>query len=347
MHTVHSRSISREDLDRVLAGIVDRHFGGRPQLASWRRRVTAYSSSWFITSIRLELATTNESFQLAFKNLTPGSQLPTARRVRPDFLYRPEREILTYERILGPLNLGTARFLGAEVDPQLPRCWLFLEWVKGPLLWQLGRIRHWQQAARWLATLHHETLRLDDLENHLKPVHPLSYDARAYANWMARAEAVLGDTLLRDDRRAAREFAKIVRRYDRVIQRLCQLPKTLVHSEFFPANIVMRWTGTEHRVCPIDWELTGWGPGALDLAALAAGDWSATNQRKILCAYHEASADYDPSGLTLGELQEAVTCCQLHLCLRHLGWATRWRPQGQQARKWLANAFALAGQLGL
>ena len=145
----HAQNPSREELEDVLRKIVAREFGRRARLTSWHRRISAYSSSCVITRIRVRLDASRGDLQLAFKNLSPGLQLPTARRVRPQFLYDPGREIATYERLLDRLKLGTARYLGNVTVPEQSRYWLFLEWVKGPLLWQMGGMQHWQNAARW------------------------------------------------------------------------------------------------------------------------------------------------------------------------------------------------------
>jgi thiamine kinase-like enzyme len=284
---------------------------------------------------------------LAFKNLSPGLQLPTARRVRPQFLYDPGREIATYERLLDHLKLGTARYLGNVTAPEQSRYWLFLEWVKGPLLWQMGGMQHWQNAARWLAKFQFESSRMSGFEQRLRCIQTMVYDRHAYADWITRAETLLRNTLLRRDPRAARKFARIVRGYDRVVDTLLQLPKALTHGEFYPANIVMRWTGVMHEVCPIDWELTGWGPAVLDLAALSAGRWSTRDKRKILTAYLETAKGYSRRTPDIEDLTESVEHAQLHLCIRQLGWAARWRPQGQQARAWLAQALNLADNLRL
>jgi aminoglycoside phosphotransferase (APT) family kinase protein len=347
MKSAPIRRISRADLEPVLRTILVSQFGPRARLRTWWRRVSAYSSSSLITRIRLAVSGTGQELQLAFKDLTPGAQLPTARRVRPAFLYDPNREIATYQQILDPLNLGTARCFGANVAADPPHYWLFLEWARGPLLWQLGRMSHWQQAARWLAKFHHEVPRLPDLDRRLRSVRPLVYDRHSYATWIVRAESVLSATLLRKDRLAAQRFARIARRYDRVAEHLCRLPQTLVHGEFYPANIVMRRSRNAHLVCPIDWELTSWGPGVLDLAALCAGQWAPEEKRRILVAYREVARERSPGEPELAELTESVAHAHLHLCVRHLGWAARWRPQGQQARTWLADALTLSSQLGL
>lgn len=349
MPSTNSQPIARTELEPALRRIVARNFEKNRRIREWHRRVSPYSSSCTVTRIRLKLTGRGRGhgFQMALKDLTPGSQLPTARRVRPGFLYDPDRELAAYEHILNPLNLGTARFFGAEISTDPPRRWLFLEWVHGPLLWQMGRLHHWQQAAVWLARFHHEVSRLPGLGRSLRLVRPLRYDHRAYTHWVERAESVLRDTLLRQDRSAAKRFSRVVRRYDRVIENLCRAPQTLVHGEFYPANVLMRWTGQHHRPCPIDWELTGWATGVLDLAALCAGEWDVADKRKIIQAYHSACSDYRDRRPGLPELNESVMCAQLHLCFRQLGWAVRWRPQGQTDRAWLAQALDLADQLGL
>jgi aminoglycoside phosphotransferase (APT) family kinase protein len=347
MPSTRPQSVTRKNLEPILEIIAEGCSGRSDTLKAWHRRISAYSSSSIITWIRLEIAGTPRGLQLAFKNLTPGCQLPTARRVRPEFLYDPHREIATYQSILSHLNMGTPQYLGSSVEPGTPRYWLFVEWVKGPLLWQMGRLQHWQQAARWLAQLHHATSRLPDLKRLARNARLLEYNPSAYEHWIGRAESVLAKTLLRHETDTARSFARIARRYGRVINHLCQLPRTLVHGEFFPANIVMRWTGQTHQVCPVDWELAALGPGVLDLAALSAGEWNDAEKRLILAAYHAVICEQGPSDMTLDDLKRSTLYSQLHLCIRHLGWAARWRPQGQQARAWLAQSLTLAKQLGI
>ena len=34
---------------------------------------------------------------------------------------------------------------------------------------------------------------------------------------------------------------------------------TFIHGEFYASNVLVNITGGKLRVCPVDWELAGWG----------------------------------------------------------------------------------------
>ena len=138
------------ELAAALEGAFSKYYGLRCRIGRLRRRKSVYSSSFTIENLDVELAG-GRRLALVFKDLSPSSMLPTARRVRPSFLYEPRREIQVYREILEPERLGTPICYGAELDHEASRYWLFLERVSGPLLWQRGRIESWRQAARCCA----------------------------------------------------------------------------------------------------------------------------------------------------------------------------------------------------
>src|SRR5262249_49468379 len=147
--------------------------------------------------------------QLIFKDLSPQALLQSARNVKPAFLYDPRREIEVYQKILAPLQLGTADYFGAVVEPQLGRYWLFLERVSGMELCQVGEFAIWQQAASWLAGLHR---RLEAVANRLSLVaHLLTYNSDFYRQWPRRALA------FRKAEQSHRELEWLVGRYERVV----------------------------------------------------------------------------------------------------------------------------------
>ena len=337
--------IQNEDLATALEQVIARRSKPRRKIKAWRRRLSAYSSSYTIENLKLELSG-GQTLELILKDLSPSSVLSTAGQVRPHFLYEPLREIQTYQKVLNPLRLGTPYCYGAVASPELERYWLFLERVRGPLLWQMGRMEAWQQAARWLARLHG---RSDSFRNRDQPrlAHLRCYDKEFFNLWLIRAEEFLRHRYAVEDRSLWRRFRRLMNSYDRVVQRLLALPATFIHGEFYPSNVILRETKRGRVICPVDWELAAIGPALIDLAALTSGDWTADKVGVMITAYREAMTLEKNGHLSNAELLEGVACCQLHISMQLLGWASDWSPPKRHAQNWLRQAFSLADKLGL
>ena len=280
-----------------------------------RRRLCAYSSSYTVENLDVTLAR-GKKLRLVLKDVSPPSVLATVQQVRPHFLYHPAREIEVYENMLQPGSHGTAKCLGTVNSPELERHWLFLERVEGRLLWQSGDLAHWDAAARWLGEFHsasngaqalarfnarpsvaHEQagpLSVRELKRRERRAPPmqaalrggktlLRYDEKFFGVWIERAEKFL------KRRRAAelRSFGQLVKNYGRVVKRLAALPQTFIHGECYASNVIVRAGAAAGKICVIDWELAGVGPGALDLAALTAGEWNDAEKRRFVTAYRE------------------------------------------------------------
>ena len=100
-----------------------------------------------------------------------------------------------------------------------------------------------------------------------------------------------------------------------------------VHGEFYASNILV----SPGRVCPVDWEMAGIGPGVLDLAALATA-WEGADRARIVAAYA------DERGAPVDE--EDLDAARLVLAVQWLGWAEGWEPPREHATDWLAEATA-------
>jgi len=110
----------------------------------------------------------------------------------------------------------------------------------------------------------------------------LVYDEAYYRRWLERARQIVGS------RRGSRRIVlRIASAYDCAIDRLVAMPRTLIHGEFYPCNVVVRTAGRRVRVCPVDWEMAAYAPALVDLASLATG-WNSRAQRAIVRAYHTA-----------------------------------------------------------
>jgi aminoglycoside phosphotransferase (APT) family kinase protein len=243
---------------------------------------------------------------------------------KPRFLYDPRREPAVYASLLEPAAIGAPRYYGSLVDPERERYWLFVEWVEGRELYQVGERELWEAAARWLSRLHVELGM--DVERHAAAGRLVDHDAAFYRRWMVRAR----EFARAPGRSAAHATAVewLGERHEPVVEALLALPRTVIHGEFYASNVLVATEATFSRVAPVDWELAAVGPGATDLAALVSGDWSGEDRAAIVSAYGAVD------GASLGDLDLA----RLQLAIQWLGWAPA---------EWLGEALGLAEGLGL
>ena len=312
---------------------------GSGKIASLEQRPCAYRTSYELDELDVVLAD-GTALSLILKSLDRGSLDPAARRAKPEFLHDPLREIEVYRSLLHPARLGTPRFHGAVVEPERDRYWLAIENVRGEVLWQVGELEVWREAARWLAVLH-ERFRERDLG--AAGPHLLRYDAGFYRSWMERAIG-FADA----DRRA--RLAWLADRYEAVVAGLAAQPSTFLHGEFYASNVlIQRDTAAEAaplRVCPIDWENAAVGPGVIDLAALTTGGWSRSERDEIARGYLDETAALGTPA-DEGALLEALELARLHLAVQWLGWEPTWLPPEEHRHDWLGEALEIAGSLGL
>jgi hypothetical protein len=241
--------------------------------------------------------------KLVLKDLSRSALTEHARRAKLDFLHDPRREPYVYRELLG--GSGAPEFVAYDEA----REWLVVEKVEGIELYQVGELERWAGALRWLARLHERFAGLE----HREPL--LRYNEAFFRMWPERARLGLPG-------------------YDAVVRRLAALPTTLVHGELYASNVLV----AENRICPVDWELAGVGPGVVDVAALTMG-WPDDERRVLVDAY-------------LGELRdppqpEDVDRAALHLAVQWLGWAEDWTPPPEHSRDWQAELPQLMERAGL
>jgi aminoglycoside phosphotransferase (APT) family kinase protein len=285
------------------------------------RRQNAYCSSFAVEDIDL---TFDEGgpLSLVFKDTAASALTAEAAGAKPAALLDPDRELEAY-RVLGPAGLQVPACYGAVAEPRIGRHWLFLEAVDGVPLWQVSERDAWDGAARWLGELHGGG-------PPPRYRHLLRYDAAYFRRWIDRAVAFVADGSL----------AAVAAGWDRVVDRLTAWPPTLVHGEFYPSNLLVR----RGAVVPVDWEMAGVGPGLLDVAALISGDWDAAERERLALVYLDSlpTARRPQPEVFL----DALAYCRLHVAVQWLGWSQDWSPPAEHAHDWLAEAIALAGELG-
>jgi Ser/Thr protein kinase RdoA (MazF antagonist) len=308
---------------------------GQGEVLALSRRPYRYATSAPLEELRVRLAGGGE-LALIFKDLSRDRLLGDAPATKPAFLHEPLRELETHRRILDPAGIGP-RCVAAVAGSRPPRHWLLLEKVPGVELWQVGELPVWEAVAAWLGGFHARFAgRLDELR--AANTHLLEHSESWFRSWCERARAALAGS---SDPRAS-ELRRALDRYDEVVAALTALPRTLVHGELYPSNVLVVRDDDPTRVCPIDWEMAAVGPGLIDLAALAGG-WGDAERRRLLAAYLGAPPEAERAETAAAETATAdLDRCRLHLALQWLGWSVDWRPPPEHAHDWLGEALALA-----
>jgi Phosphotransferase enzyme family len=330
-------SVTSAVSDQELIARLAEHQGH--DIVELERRPYRYATSAPLEELRVSRDDGVE-MELILKDLSRDRLLTEARTTKPAFLHQPEREVETYRRILAPAGIGP-RCFAAVAEPDPPRHWLLLEKVPGVELWQVGELSVWEAVARWLGGLHARfAARIDGLRgaNPYLLEHSLSW----YRSWCERARAALARS---DDRRAS-TLQGALDGYGEAIAPLAKLPRTFVHGELYPSNVLVVPDDQPPRVCPVDWEMAAIGPGLMDLAALVGG-WDPPERGRLVAAYLSGLPEGDPARPASNTLDVDLARCRLHFALQWLGWSPDWRPPPEHAHDWIGEASMLAQELGL
>lgn len=324
----------------ILERELGQYFGSTPKITRLSRRPSAYRTSFTIEELVLDLDD-GKHLDIIFKDLSWLALSDETRQVKPQFLHNPLREIEVYRTILALHQIGTATCYGVHVDEPRQLYWLFLEKVPGLELYQIGEFEKWQAVARWLAEFHNRfAMQVDRLKN-LASL--LRYDGAFYRRWLQRACAYVDCNSMTRLRNAKKALTWLAARYEKVVERLVELPPTFIHGEFYASNVLIRDEIDGLYVCPVDWEMAGVGPGLIDLAALTAGKWSEEQRTNLARAYFETQ----PFTRDEEEFLSALNHCRLHVAMQWLGWAPNWSPPAENTHDWLGEALYLAEKLVL
>jgi aminoglycoside phosphotransferase (APT) family kinase protein len=294
------------------------------QVRAIARRSNVYRSSFAIEDLEVFFED-GPPLALVFKDLAVTALTPETAKAKPVALLDPAREIEAYLEVLRPTGMEVPDCYGAVIEPCIDRYWLFLEVIDGVPLWQVGDLDAWDRAARWLAGLHGHGA--PDRQGRL-----IRYDAAYFRGWLERAVALTPEGSLNG----------IAARWDQVVERLSAWPRTLVHGEFYPSNVLIRHGPAS--VVPVDWEMAGVGPGVLDVAALVSGGWSPAERERLALVYRDSLPRRGRPAAD--DLLDALTHCRLYVAVQWLGWSENWSPPVEHAHDWLAEALALAEELG-
>jgi Ser/Thr protein kinase RdoA (MazF antagonist) len=301
-----------------------------------RRSSSEYRSSFPLEELDVELMD-GTRLRLAFKRLDRQCLGDQAKLAKPSFLHDPGREPAVYESVLARTLPGPPRYYGSAIDSAAERHWLFVEWVEGRELYQVGELELWCAAGRWLGEMH---VKLGaDLRRRAEVGRLLDCDESYYRRWSSRA--VEFARAMPPESGAAASLEWLARRHEQVVEAMLSMPRTVIHGEFYASNVLVADGPDGTRVAPVDWELAAVAPGLIDLAALVSGDLPGGYRAEIVAAYRSAVGSRDFSSMELD-------FARLHLAVQRLGWAPpAWMPPEGQRHDWLAEALALAEGLDL
>jgi len=250
--------------------------GERVRVRSIRDKEFTRSTSFAIHRIDVELQS-GDILPCVFKDLNPLRQLPDAKQVRRLELGRSRREVWMYRQILPRLSLGTPQLYGYRWEPKQGNLWLFIE--------DAGRHRHghrldlawYEQAAAWAGRFHRATAGSPGDERLLR------FDRAHYERQGKDLEAVLERTG-EDQPIVERALA----RYGELVQSVDNLPRGMIHGEFFGKNVLIRPDQATDTIAVIDWETAATGPQYVDLVSISAGRWTTSQRMAMRRSYFAA-----------------------------------------------------------
>lgn len=321
-------------LDRTVRRIARRERPGRTVLRVVREPLDV-ASSWALE--RFQIVLDDGSFMhVLLKDLTREARGSDARRTKPADVVDPSREGWVYRHVLPGVDVGAPRLLGSGPEGLERRSWLLLEPVEGTRLAETGFGRPWEDAARLCARFHARGRRhLASLESR-RPL--LRHDAALHRRWLARALTFASEA----DRRRHALVASMTPAHERAIRLASDGPEGFLHGEFYPSNVLVE--RDTDAVRPVDWEMAGWGPVLLDLAALGAG--LGAGERSLLVEAYAGEARAEGLDLPDGKtFERAFLACRLLLAVQWLGWSAAWTPPREHRFDWTQEALRCAHTL--
>ena len=299
------------------------------------RRPYEYATSAALEELTVRIGGSER--RLIIKHLGWHRLIGDARTSKQQWLHDPRRELGAY-RALATDDVTPRLYGGVAGATANADAWLVIDKVDGVELWQIGDVAVWRAVAGWLAQFHDRFADAVDSMRARNP-HAVVYDGSWVTMWMERGVAAVGRS---GDSRSEALNAVLGHR-DEIAAEWASLPVRFVHGELYPSNVLvgpgLTPSAAAVDVRPIDWEMTGLGPAALDLAALSGG-WSADERDALIAEYVGASRRQ------VGDVHRAVDLARLHLALRWLGWAADWDPPAEHASDWVGEALSAAADLG-
>jgi Phosphotransferase enzyme family len=211
-------------------------------------------------------------------------------------------ESAAYRVAVEPSGLTAPRWFGLFGGDRAGSIWLVLEFLADTLRLDKSPERGGlSRAARWIGAFH----RFHDLRSRIPPECLNREGPAAFQACVARAVDRC------EDLRAGHPWlGPLAREYDAVFCDLFVRRPTVIHGEYYPANVLMR----DGSVFPVDWERAAVSAGEIDLAALVEG-WKPEDVRLAKESYVDARW----GGLAPDDFTESAEAARVYLHLQALG----------------------------
>ena len=274
---------------------------GHPAVVAWSRLYTLPSAPPQISVLKKRFKST--IYQI--KGLEPTASSVVAKHCRREVA---AHERFVYEKILRSLPVTSPQYYGfVEGDGDYD--WLFLEYVEGER-YSRERQDHSVLAGSWLGLLHTSgehtaaAIRLPDLGAQ----HYLALLRSARAKFCRNLELL---NLPREELAVVNAVILqcnfLESHWDRIEQWCGRMPRTLVHGDFKPRNVVIRTATDGTDLLAFDWEASGRGVPAEDLAYVD------------LSAYHTVVKCYWPA-VSVHDLERMKALGRIFRGLSEFSW---------------------------
>lgn len=263
-----------------------------------------------------------------------------AKRCRSE---RAAVEATVYEQVLPQVSVPTIRYYGKFDELATGFSWIFVEEAAG-CEYDPDRPEHRAAAARWLAALHTEAGALD--LGQVLPERGVGYFRQcassayaAIAAGLSTAPLAPGDHTVLN---AVLATAGLLDgRWTDFEGFLARVPGTVVHDDFTVDNLRVQRRDGHLVVIPFDFEDSGWGTPAIDLAQML--DHPAYSVRPDLAVYESEIRSRWPHlrGADLRAVAELGSLFRIVAELNYEAWCLSYDYQSARELAWLADYVAL------
>lgn len=303
--------------DAALTASLARMIGVSVALVSRERNVLSGASTSEIVGLR----TGTDEFKV-FVKYGGTKRRHTGHGYWGDLTY----EAAVYRDVLEPLVVAVPRFIGFEEVGA--SSWLVTQYEDGARLSKSPRDAL-IAAGRWLGEFHRAGEKLID-GGGPKSINAL--DARYFRSWSERTRAFTPSP-----HTSKPWLTSVCAAFEDLTPSLATGPLTVVHGEFYPANILL----AHGRVLPVDWQSAAIGPGEIDIASLIEGWGNGAIVAACLRTYERSRW---PHGTPAG-FRRRLALARVYWPLRWLGDDRAWSLDPRRAHYFdeLKEAARIAG----
>ncbi|MCO5189029.1 MAG: aminoglycoside phosphotransferase family protein [Anaerolineae bacterium] len=204
-------------------------------------------------------------------DMTNGRKPVIAKRQKT---HKTEYERFIYENILSPLPIATPEYLGHWPEPEGEFSWVFLEDV-GDIGVDLSKIDHRRKLAEWTGIMHASAANLEIIDQ--LPLRGAEhYLEHAQSAFSTINQSLTNNALASEDgeylNSMLRCYENLIANWSQIADQCRDFPVTFVHGDLVHKNMRVQTRDAGETVVVFDWETSGQGLPAPDLASIKVLD---------------------------------------------------------------------------